>query len=181
MRLKNILATVLLFSTVTGMLLFPASASCQSLFQTQSDIENLRLDFTEKLKDLYTLRNIYIDSNNPEATEAAQLFISELRKNIFLANNVLDLAFLYSMSKPCDDKGTVNEYVVSRMHEIAKNVGHNREMVQDLAKLLIQRKQETLAADFTKFENQLGELTLRTEQMASSLDISKQNKPSATP
>ncbi len=68
-------------------------------------------------------------------------------------------------------KGTVNEYVVSRMHEIAKNISHNREMVNDLAELLVQRKQETLAADFTKFENQLGELSLRTEQLASTLEI----------
>ncbi len=181
MPFKNTFSAVLLTCLLAGLLLFPGTSFCQSLFQTQSDIENLRLDFTEKLKDLYTLRNIYIDSNNPEATEAAQLFISELRKNIFLANNVLDLAFLYSISKPCDEKGTVNEYVVSRMHEIAKNIGHNRELVQDLIKLLIQRKQETLAADFTKFENQLGELALRTEQMASSLEVSPQDNSSAAP
>ena len=74
------------------------------------------------------------------------------------------------MNKSCDDKGTVREYVVSRMHEIANNISHNRDMVQDLVKLLVQRKQETLAADFTKFENQLGELALRTEQLATSLE-----------
>lgn len=172
---------VLLLSCILTMFLFfPRPALCQTFFQTQSDIENLRLEFTEKLKDLYTLRNIYIDSNNPDATEAVQLFISELRKNIFLANNVLDLAFLHSMSKPCDDKGTVNEYVVSRMHEIAKNLTHNREMVKDLAQLLIQRKQETLAADFNKFEKQLAELALRTEQLATSLEPEKSEKSEKT-
>ncbi len=103
-HLPLIPTAIVLCFLLTSLALIPRPAWCLSFFQAQSDIENLRLEFTEKLKDLYTLRNIYIDSNNPDATEAVQLFISELRKNIFLANNILDLAFLYSMSKPCDEK-----------------------------------------------------------------------------
>jgi len=139
------------------LLLGPAlqSTAVCSMLQLTTDLENFRLNSTERLDDLYTLRGVYLDNDNTAATEAVQIFISEIRTNVFLVNNVLDLVFMYGLHREYDDKRVVGEYVTSRLREIMDNVGYNIDKVNDLANILNTQGQQTLANDFYDYRSKL--------------------------
>lgn len=132
----------------------PATAK-GSMMQLTTDLESFRLNSSDKLSDLYTLRGVYLDNANAAATEAVQIFIAEIRTNIFLVNNVLDLVFLYGLHKEYDDNQVVGEYVTSRMREIIDNIRYNIDRVNDLAVILGKQGQQTLASDYYAYRSQL--------------------------
>lgn len=147
----------------------PATAQ-GSMMQLTTELESFRLDSSDKLSDLYTLRGVYLDNANAAATEAVQIFISEIRTNIFLVNNVLDLVFLYSLHKEYDDKQVVGEYVASRMREIINNVRYNIERVNDLAVILGRQGQQTLASDYYDYRSQLVMVADTIRDMVQNID-----------
>lgn len=125
------------------------------MLQLTTDLENFRLESTDKLKDLYTLRGVYIDNSNSAATEGVQVFISEIRTNVFLVNNVLDIVFLYGLHKQYDDKHVVGEYANTRLREILENLRYDIAKIEDLAVILKGQGQETLATDFYDYRVKL--------------------------
>jgi len=145
----------------------PASGG---MMQLNSQLENFRFESTERLEELYTLRGVYIDSANTAATEGVQIFINEVRINVFLVNNVLDLAFLYGLHRDYDEKRVVGEYVSSRLAEILNNLRYNINKINDMAAILARQGQQTLADDFYDYRDKLVDVldtvTLMNETIA---------------
>ncbi len=122
-------------------------------------LENFRLYSAEKLNDLYTLRNMYIDSNDAVASEGVQLFIGEVRKSMYLTGNLLDITFLSArIPKEEDEKGLVREYLGARIGEINDNIEFTALSLEELVKVLRKRNQATLAMDFASYKSRLQEL-----------------------
>ncbi len=152
------LPTGLRYLVVTlWLLLFaaPALGNEAKLLVHTAALEAFRVESTEKLNELYTLRGVYIDSANLAATEGVQIFIGELRTNVILINNVLDIVFLYGLHKEYDDKRVVGEFVVSRLREIQDNLRFNLGHINDLAAILREQKQLTLSDDFLAYRARL--------------------------
>lgn len=145
----------------------PASGG---MMQLNSQLENFRIESTERLEELYTLRGVYIDSANTAATEGVQIFINEVRTNVFLVNNILDLAFLYGLHRDYDENRVVGEYVTSRLTEIMDNLRYNINKINDLAAILTRQGQQTLADDFYDYRARLVDVldtvTLMSETIA---------------
>lgn len=146
---------VLVASAVALFLFLVAGAApCHAgaaMMQLTAQLETFRLESTDKLEDLYRLRKVYIDSNNTAGTEGAQIFIGELRTNVFLISNVLDIMFLYRMHRPYDDKGLMGEYVTSRLQELLESLRYNIRKMDDLSQILAVQGQETLSQDFGEY------------------------------
>lgn len=140
-------------------------------------LESFRIESTEKLNDLYTLRNMYVDSNNTNATEGVQLFISEIRKAVYLTSNVLDIAFFYNLYKKYDDKSVVKEYVYSRIGEINDSVEYTVKTLEGLSDALKSRGQATLAKDFSEFANKVVEVHSVIRDLQDSVDSPKKTPP----
>lgn len=140
-------------------------------------LENFRIESTEKLNDLYTLRSMYVDGNNANATEGVQLFIGEIRKAVYLTNNVLDIAFLYNLYKKCDDKSVVKEYIFGRITEINDSVEYTVKTLEGLADALKSRGQATLAKDFSEYANKVIEIHSVIKDLQDSFDAPKKKPP----
>jgi hypothetical protein len=142
-------------------------------------LENFRIESTEKLNDLYTVRNMYVDSNNANATEGVQLFISEIRKAVYLTSNVLDIAFFYNLHKKYDDKNVLKEYVYSRIGEINDSMEYTVKTLEGLSDALRTRGQGTLAKDFSEYANKVVEMHSVIRDLQDSVDSPKKNAPPA--
>ncbi len=126
-----------------------------NLVQLNTNLEDFRIACTKKLAELYTLRGVYLDSENTTATEGVQVLINEIRGNVFLVNNVLDITFFYNLHKEYDNKNVVAEYMTTRLQEIDENIRYNVHKIDSLAEILNSRKQETLASEFIGHKIQL--------------------------
>ncbi len=149
------------------MLLICSTALAQDLF-VNSTLENFKLASIDKLKELYDLREIYLDSSNTNGTEGVQVFISEIRKNVYLANNAIDLAFLYNLYKRHDPNTVVQEYVAMRVGDINDNVKYNITTLDNVISLLRLRSQEKLVRDIAQYKERLVTLTAALDEMEAS-------------
>lgn len=165
------------FALVAALAATGSEARAGEVFYPTNKLESFRIESTEKLNDLYTLRNMYVDSNNANATEGVQLFISEIRKNIYLVGNVLDIVFLYNLYKKCDDKALVKEFVYGRIVEINDNVEYNIKTLDGLADALKTRGQATLAKDFSAYNDKLVEIHSVIRDLQDSIDVPKKAPP----
>lgn len=164
------LLRILLFCLPLLCLPQPASAG---MMQLNSHLENFRIESTERLEELYTLRGVYIDSANTAATEGVQIFINEVRTNVFLVNNVLDLVFLYGLHSDYDENRVVGEYVTSRLREIMDNLRYNINKINDLAAILTRQGQQTLADDFYDYRGRLVDVLDTVTLMSETIAVAK--------
>lgn len=137
-------------------LLSPASVMArEGMLQLNAKLEDFRIASTKKLAELYTLRGVYLDSENTTATEGVQVLINEIRGNVFLVNNILDITFFYSLHREYDTKNVVAEYMSTRLQEIDESIRYNVHKIDSLAEILRASKQETLAGEFIGYKIQL--------------------------
>ncbi len=138
-----------------ALFLYPVAIAHCGMLQLNARIEDFRIDSTDKLGELYTLRGVHIDNKNTDATEGVQIFINEIRGNVFLVNNVLDITFFYDLHRGYDDKNVVAEYMTNRLREINENIRYNVRKLDNLAGLLHKRGQETLVEQFMEYKVRL--------------------------